>query len=135
MVITIESKNRNQPSMKWYISCIVFNVWHQLILDTSLKMNILKKLQEVSAAKPYRGFSKLAIGYHEIVGIRTVKSKFSKSDSDEAGKSILVELKNEILFLPQYFSSCLDEKDMDELSSSKVEDMYLYFGGRRNQSK
>lgn len=96
--------------------------------------SILKKLQ---AGKPYYGFTKLDIGYHQICRFRLTKNKFAK-ESEEDSKTVLVELTKEVLFLPQYLSEQLSEKDIDELNSSirsGVENMYLYFGGQRERSK
>lgn len=96
--------------------------------------NAISKIQMVGTSKPYHGFSKLSKGYHEITRFRLVKSKYSKnSESDESGsgKSILVELRREILFLPQYFMQNLTESDIIELNSAD-EVQYLYFGGERN---
>lgn len=98
-------------------------------------MSVLKKLQEVGESKPYYGFSSLNIGYHKILCFRVVKNKFAKKKNGESGKSILVELANEVIFLPQYFMEKLNEEDIAELNSTKTETMYLYFGGRRGKNK
>lgn len=91
-------------------------------------MNALKKMQEASPSKEYRGFNKLKIGYHQINCFRIVKTKF--------GKTILVELDNEVLFLPPYFVENMGEEDIAELNLTiNDENIYLYFGGRREQSR
>lgn len=98
-------------------------------------MNILKKLQSAtpsSGNKPYHGFGKLAIGCHKILCFRIVKNKFKKDESD--GKSLLVELDNEVLFLPQYFLKTINGEDVNELNTCG-ESMYLYFGGRIENKK
>lgn len=96
-------------------------------------MNALNKLKEIQPNKPYRGFAKLDLGYHQILSFRIVKNKFGKK-GDGSGKSILVELNAEVLFLPQYFLQKLNEEDIRELNESveSNEKIYLFFGGRTN---
>lgn len=100
-------------------------------------MNALAKLQQVSFddSKPYHGFAKLPIGYHKILCFRTVKNKFTKKVNNESEKSILVELTNEVVFLPQYFANRLNNEDIAELNSIANDAVYLYFGGRREANK
>lgn len=89
-------------------------------------MNALKKLQQVEASKPYNGLPKLAPGYYAIDCFRVSTGKF--------GRSVIAELKTEIIFLPKFLSEKLNDEDVDELNSSK-EQMYLYFGGRNKINK
>lgn len=91
-------------------------------------MSALKKLQEASETKLYYGFSKLSLGHHEIICFRLVKNKFAKS-KNERKKTLLVELKDQIVYLPQYFSEKIKEDDISELNSDGVI-KYLYFGGK-----
>lgn len=96
-------------------------------------MNALKKLKQIKVNKPYYGFTKLPVGYHKIVDLRVVKSKFGKKNNDnEAATSILAELENEVLFLPQYFNK-LNTADIDELNL--LGDLYIYFGGQQEKSR
>lgn len=97
-------------------------------------MQALKKLANEN--KPYRGFSKLAVGYHEIVNFRTVKNKFAKNKSD-AAKTILVELEKEVVFLPSYFWQKINEKDIVDLNAMIDGGgmVYLYFGGRQEEGE
>lgn len=98
-------------------------------------MSALAKIQMIGVSKPYHGFAQLTIGYHEIVRFRLVKNKFVKKDASESEKkSILLELNDEIVFLPQYFKEILTDDDIISLNSGG-ENMYLYFGGRREGSK
>lgn len=99
-------------------------------------MNALKKLSQVKPNKPYHGFSKLDIGFYRIECFRVVKNKFGKK-SEGSAKSILAELKNEVVFLPQYFWDKIDEEDINELNLSITagEEIYLHFGGRNEESK
>lgn len=106
------------------------------------KRSALNKLREVGPAKPYNGFPKLALGYHEIVCFRLVDNKYKKTKGkngketdNKKNKCLLVELQDEVLFLPQYFSNKLNEEDITELNSPGGETMYLYFGGRREQNQ
>lgn len=98
-------------------------------------MNVLKKLGDVTPNKPYFGFVKLSVGYQKIVCFRFVKNKFGKKN-DGSSKSILVELNNEVLFLPQYFNHKINESDLNELNSciEKKINVYIYFGGRNEET-
>lgn len=93
-------------------------------------MNVLKKLEE---NKPYYGFTKLSIGFHRIALFRVVKNKFEKK---EDVKSILVELEDQVIFLPQYFREKISDSDVCELNSciNKNKDIYLHFGGKNETS-
>lgn len=91
------------------------------------EMSAIEKLEMVGTSKPYFGFTKLALGYHEILRFKIVKNKFAK-------KIILVELKDEIVFLPQYYMDVLSEQDVNELNSTD-EKQFLFFGGRSEESK
>lgn len=97
-------------------------------------MSVFKKLQEVGQGKPYHGFTKLILGYHEILCLRAIKTKINKSAPEKW--TILVELKNEILYLPQYFTENLTESDIKELNSTTPTDekLFLFFGGQREQN-
>lgn len=98
-------------------------------------MAALKKLQEVSPSKPYLGFAKLSIGHHKIHGFRFVKNKFGKK-SEGNKTSILIELNDQVLFLPQYFNKKITESDIDELNDNiNSTPLYLYFGGAEENSK
>lgn len=96
-------------------------------------MDILKKLEEPS--KPYRGFPALTKGYHQILQFRSVKNNFAKKS--EHKKTILVELEDQVLFLPAYFWQKINEKDIVDLNCmiSKGEFIYLYFGGKQPQGE
>lgn len=92
-------------------------------------MSAFAKLKNVIEPKPYYGFKKLFIGYHQIKCFRTVQNKFENGNQ----KALLVELENQVLFLPKYFMDALNSDDIKELNSSD-EKYYLYFGGRREDS-
>lgn len=74
-------------------------------------MNALEKLKEVQLNKPYHGFARLSVGYHKILSFRIVKNKFGKK-GDGSGKSIWLELSDEVLLLPQYFLQKVSEEDV-----------------------
>lgn len=99
-------------------------------------MNALKKLEEIVPNKAYLGFSKLSLGHHQIHEFRSVKNKFGKK-GDGSTRSILIELEDQVLFLPQYFNTKLAEADITELNEciGKKENVYLYFGGRDDRTK
>lgn len=93
-------------------------------------MSALKKLEET---KPYYGFTKLRVGFHQIKLFRTVKNKFEKKDDV---KSIMIELEDQVIFLPQYFRQKIYDLDICELNSciNKNEDIFLHFGGKNEFS-
>lgn len=97
-------------------------------------MNVLKRLESVQPNKPYHGFNKLPIGYHEICCFRAVKNKFGKK-GEGSSKTILVELDDQVVFLPQYFWQKINEKDISDLNELIVtgEHIYLFFGGKQEQ--
>lgn len=131
-----QSKKSGQKSYK---STSVLPSEHQLLSntlnETVKKMEVLKKLEEVRPNKPYHGFGKLSIGFHRIECFRVVKNKFGKK-GDGSNKSILVELCEEVLFLPQYFWGNLTEDDIKSLNASinGKENVYLYFGGKHEDT-
>lgn len=65
-----------------------------------------------------------------------MENKFAENDTDadEQTKTILVELENEIVFLPQYFMNFLEKDDLKNLNCPD-EINYLYFGGKREKNK
>lgn len=89
-------------------------------------MDVLKKLNQPVLDKPYHGFPKLSIGYHRILGFRESIGKY--------GKSVIAELKDEIIFLPTYLSNRIVGSDVDKLNSCE-EPVYLYFGGRNKEKR
>lgn len=97
-------------------------------------MEALKKLQEVKANKPYLGFPKLSVGYHQVLCFQSVKNKFGKK-TGVSNKSILLELKEQVVFLPQYFWQKINEKDLEDLNSliENGEFIYLFFGGKQQE--
>lgn len=102
----------------------------------------LKKLTSIGQYdKPYFGFSTLPHGYHEILNFRFMNNKNYKPDeNDEKKKSakriLVVELKDQILFLPEYFALKLNDNDaeLDEMNNDG-EKKFLYFGGKREKNK
>lgn len=89
-------------------------------------MEVLKKLHKAENSKPYYGMSKLDIGYHEIVRFRISNGKF--------GKSVIAELKREVIYLPQYLTEKLNDKDVEDLNNCAMK-LFLYFGGRHEKNK
>lgn len=85
-------------------------------------------------SKPYLGFSQLKKGHHEIVNFRLVNNKMYNERAENSAKYvILVELKNQILFLPKYFAQHFqDENGADEVEElNRGVKKYLFFDGRR----
>lgn len=98
-------------------------------------MNVLQRLDN---GKKYRGFKSLPIGYHPIERFRAVKTKYGKKEKDGTiGLSILVELKDEILFLPQFWCDKITPSDMAELNEAieNKQEVYLYFGGKYGETE
>lgn len=83
-------------------------------------------------SKPYFGFSKLQIGNHEIFSFRFVKNKLYNKYPENPGseRSLMVELKDQVLFLPEYIGSQFDEAKIVELNNDGVK-KYMFFGGSR----
>lgn len=89
-------------------------------------MNALKKLKSINIEKPYHGLPNLTPGYHEVYAFRESTGRY--------GRGIIVELKNEIIFLPQFMVEKLDQEDVRELNDSN-ERLFLFFGGRHAAKK
>lgn len=93
----------------------------------------LSLLQSVGDIKPYLGFAQLSIGNHEIIIFRLVNNKMYKKGNNSLKKSLLVELKDQVLFLPQYFIQQFnghEEDKVNEINNDGVK-KYLFFGGQR----
>lgn len=90
-------------------------------------MDVLRKLnQESGSGKPYRGYPKLNLGFHEIHNFRESTGKY--------GKSIIVELNDQIVFLPSFIGEKIEEADITALNACK-EKLFLFFGGRHEFKK
>lgn len=93
-------------------------------------MDAFKKLNFLSERKPCSGFTKLNIGFHAIEYFKIVNSKFGiKKNEDEPPKSLLVELTDRTVFLPNHFLERLTQQDLDEMNKSSST-IYLFFGGK-----
>lgn len=91
-------------------------------------------LQKVGHSKPYLGFKKLRIGNHEIERFKVVNNKqYHEGAPESSKKALMVELEDQVLFLPQYFFEQLqyDEQKVEELNNDGIR-KYLYFGGERD---
>lgn len=99
----------------------------------SSAFEVLKSFPE---GKPYKGFSHLEQGNHQIFTFRWVKNKMYKEDSGMSKKSLLAELKDQVLFLPAYIAQKIGYSD-EKLAEINADPRkkYLYFGGRRPNSK
>lgn len=89
-------------------------------------MNALKKLKSDNFEKQYHGFPNLEHGYHEVFSFRESHGRY--------GRGVVAELKDEIIFLPQYMVEKIDEEDIRELNDSD-EKLHLFFGGRHAKKK
>lgn len=79
-------------------------------------MSAFDLLSGASVRKPYLGFSNLRIGHYEVVKFKLVKNKLYNPNAEKPLSKLvlMVELKDQVLFLPQYFamrdrSSCSSE--------------------------
>lgn len=98
-------------------------------------MNVFERLDFV---KPYNGFAKLTNGYRSIEKFRAVKNRFGKKSEDgDPGQTILVELKDQVVFLPQYWCEKISPSDMEEMNKmiQDKQEVYLYFGGKYKSTK
>lgn len=100
-------------------------------------MNALDLLQSCQSQerKPYNGFSKLSLGNHEIVKFRLVKNKmYNKRNANSMKQVILVELMDEVLFLPEYFAVPFDNdaSKVDSLNNDGVKKFLCFDGKREN---
>lgn len=93
---------------------------------------------EFENSKPYHGFKELARGMHKIIRFKLVKNKFAKSEAEAGGSanppaSVIVELKNEVLFLPQHLARKFnnDPNIISQINESGIT-FYLYFAGKRH---
>lgn len=102
----------------------------------SKKMSALEKLKEIGHSKPYKGFKTLDLGDHPIVRFRVVANKQYRETQPAAfKKALMVELAEEVLFLPHYFFDRLNcsEKEVEELNKDPIQ-KYLWFGGAREEN-
>lgn len=83
--------------------------------------------------KPYNGFDELPIGNYEILSFAFVRNQYYDPDDKRSPpRIIMIELSDQILFLPPYMA--LKLRDDDEKLKSLNEDgvkRYLCYGGRR----
>lgn len=87
--------------------------------------------------KPYLGFSKLDHGNYKIVRFSFFKNKnYVPAEPKSVPRILMVELEDQVLFLPEYFSAGLNDDDAKivELNSDGIV-KYLYFGGKRTSGK
>lgn len=86
------------------------------------------------AEKPYLGFKRLQIGDYEIFEFRFVKNRYALTQPDAPPRTVLVELADQVLFLPDYLSHRLKDNDaiIDRLNSDDVK-RFLCFGGKNSK--
>lgn len=84
--------------------------------------------------KPYLGFKKLSPGNYEIKVFKLIKNKmYTKIRRNTSLKQvILVELVDQVLFLPEYFAQNMQNRQdkIEELNNSNIKH-FLNFGGKR----
>lgn len=93
---------------------------------------------EFESSKPYHGFRELARGKHRIVRFKLVRNKFAREESEASGSAvspmaIMVELENEVLFLPKHLARKFagNPDSVREINECGIT-FYLYFAGKRN---
>lgn len=102
-------------------------------IKMSSALNLLQSIGGNSDSKPYKGFTKLMHGNHEIYRFRLVKNKQYNAQAEKSLKRVLlVELKDEVLFLPAYFAEKFNDSDklVEELNTDGIK-KFLFFGGKR----
>lgn len=101
----------------------------------SSALNLLRSFGTDS--KPYIGFTRLPHGYHEIERFRLVPNKmYNKKKENSLEEVLLVELKDQVLFLPSYFAVSFQDNHerVEELNSDGIK-KFLFFGGKRPKNK
>lgn len=85
--------------------------------------------------KPYYGFKSLKPGNYEILSFRFVWNQyFNPSDERSPRRIILIELEDQVLFLPPYMALKLrNDDDLLEKYNNDGIKRYLCFGGRRTE--
>lgn len=83
--------------------------------------------------KPYKGFKNLAVGNYEIKRFRLVKNKFLKEE-DSPKRVLLVELEDQILYLPAYFAVNFEDDDrkVDAVNKDGVRRFLCFKGANAN---
>lgn len=85
--------------------------------------------------KPYIGFSKLKQGHYKIEKFRLVANKCYNEKVEKSMKRVLlIELKDQVLFLPGYFAEKFQGENDDQKVNLLNEDgvkKYIFFGGKR----
>lgn len=85
--------------------------------------------------KPYVGFTKLDHGLYEVVGFRFIKNRFYKEgSSSDVKRTLLVELNDQVLFLPSYFAKRLNDSDEKLNALNAGEKKYMHFEGKRDNT-
>lgn len=94
----------------------------------------INKFQE--SCKPYIGFDKLNIGYYKIEKFRLVNNQYFDCRKPDSGpeKTLLVELEDQVLFMPSAISKLFagKEEKIDELNKSDRQ-LFLFYGGTVNK--
>lgn len=84
--------------------------------------------------KPYLGFSNLPKGFHEIQHFRLVKNNYYNPDCEKLSlkRVLLVELKDQVLFLPEYFAIKFNDDDnlVNALNNDGIK-KFLFFNGKK----
>lgn len=89
-------------------------------------MDVLKKLNSTENEKPYYGLPKLQPGYHEVFSFRESHGQY--------GRGVIAELKNQIIFLPQYMVEKINQEDIRQLNDA-IDRLFIFFGGRHPTKK
>lgn len=90
---------------------------------------------EFESSKPYHGFKNLAHGKYKIVRFKLVNNKYPRDDdasgSTNPSVAVMVELENEVLFLPQHLARKFNSNPdiVRQINDSGIT-FYLYFGGK-----
>lgn len=79
---------------------------HHSVYEISAVMSTLRDFfkSDFENPKPYKGFKNLSRGVYKIFKFKMVKNKFIKDGGDSSKFSVMVELENQVLFLPQHLA-------------------------------
>lgn len=100
------------------------------------EMDLLRK-KVYNDSKPYHGFKNLLIGNYKIVRFRMVMNRYYRPGSENPGlkKTLLVELEDQILFLPEYITAKFSgnkEEILQLNEDNKDKKLFLCFNGKRD---
>lgn len=122
---------------KRYIHALNVDRYRDKVKETNMSLpieNLFKfntKPDTIANSKPYRGFAKLKQGDYPIAKFKLVRNKYYDAENVNSVKRILlVELDDQVLFLPQIFASNFGDNDaLIKTLNADEKKRFLCFGG------